>query len=133
MFFGHFWPTYLKVSKFQKQFFLKLHCPKNERNIDKILPYEARAEFCQIFRSFFGQWIFKKKCFWDLLTFTHIIITSVIIFRPHCAWQRKGNLLLTFELFNCLWLTCSVGMYLQSCTALYYHDFDAGVRYFSLS
>ena len=37
--------------------------------LDKILPYEARAEFCQIFRSFFGQWSFKKKCFWDLLTF----------------------------------------------------------------
>ena len=27
---------------------------------DKILPYEARAEFCQIFRSFFGQWSLKK-------------------------------------------------------------------------
>ena len=38
--------------------------------LDKILPYyEARAEFCQIFRSFFGQWSFTKKCFWDLLTF----------------------------------------------------------------
>ena len=30
---------------------------------------EARAEFCQIFRSFFGQWSFKKKCLRDLLTF----------------------------------------------------------------
>ena len=28
-----------------------------------------RAEFCLIFRSYFGQWSFKKKCFWDLLTF----------------------------------------------------------------
>ena len=36
---------------------------------DSILPYEARAEFSQIFRSFFGQWSFKKKFFWDLLTF----------------------------------------------------------------
>ena len=35
--------------------------------LDKILPYEARAEFSQIFRSFFGQWSFKS--FWDLLTF----------------------------------------------------------------
>ena len=24
---------------------------------------------CQIFRSLFGQWSFKKNCFWDLLTF----------------------------------------------------------------
>ena len=31
---------------------------------------EARAEFCQIFRLFFGQWSFKKKCFWDLQTFS---------------------------------------------------------------
>ena len=37
---------------------------------DKILPYEARAEYCLIFHSFFGQWSFKKKCFLDLLTFT---------------------------------------------------------------
>ena len=35
----------VKVSKSQKQFFLKLHCPKN---------YEARAEFCGILRSFFN-------------------------------------------------------------------------------
>ena len=27
--------TFLKVSKFQKQLFFKLHCPKNERNIRK--------------------------------------------------------------------------------------------------
>ena len=33
------------------------------------ISYEARAEFCQIFRSF-GQWSFEKKCFWYLLTFT---------------------------------------------------------------
>ena len=44
----------LKVSKSQKQFFLKHHCPKNERNIRQILPYEARAEFCEIFRSFWA-------------------------------------------------------------------------------
>ena len=32
------------------------------------LPYLHRAEFCQILISF-GQWSFKKNCFWDLLTF----------------------------------------------------------------
>ena len=31
--------------------------------LDKILPYEARAEFYQIFRSFLGQWSFKKDAF----------------------------------------------------------------------
>ena len=30
---------------------------------------KARAEFCLIFRSFFGQWRFKKNWFWDLPTF----------------------------------------------------------------
>ena len=53
----------LKVSKSQKQFFLNLHCPKNERILDKILPFEARSEFCLIFCSFFRQWSFKKKSF----------------------------------------------------------------------
>ena len=31
---------------------------------------DSRAKFCLIFRSFFGQWSFKKNCFWDLPTFT---------------------------------------------------------------
>ena len=30
---------------------------------------DSRAELYLIFRSSFGQWSFKKKCFWDLLTF----------------------------------------------------------------
>ena len=44
----------LKVSKSQKQFFLR---PKNEI-LDKILLYEAKAEFCKIL---FEQWSVKKK------------------------------------------------------------------------
>ena len=55
--------TALKVSKYQKPFFLKLHCQKTNEILDKILLYEARAEFCPIFHSFFGQWSFKKNCF----------------------------------------------------------------------
>ena len=31
---------------------------------------EARADIYQKFRSLFEHWSFKKKCFWDLLTFT---------------------------------------------------------------
>ena len=42
---------------------------KTNEIFDKILAYEARAEFCQIFCLFFGQWSFKEKWFWDLLTF----------------------------------------------------------------
>jgi hypothetical protein len=46
---------------------------KTNEILDKILPHEARSEFCQIFRSFFGQWSFKEKCFWDLMTFWTVI------------------------------------------------------------
>ena len=43
-----------------KQFFLKLQCPKKERNIlDKILLYEARAEFCR----FLGNGVSRKIAF----------------------------------------------------------------------
>ena len=60
----------LKVSKSQKLFSWNSIAKKtNEIFLDKILPYEARAEFCQIFRSVFGQWSFKIKCFSDLLTY----------------------------------------------------------------
>ena len=63
----------VKVGKSKKYFFLKLHCPKTNNILDKILPYEAREEsfsYTYVLCSFFGQWSFKKKCFWDLLTFS---------------------------------------------------------------
>ena len=41
----------------------------------RILAKGHRAEFCQIIRSFFGQWSFKKNCFWDLLTFSSYLMT----------------------------------------------------------
>ena len=31
--------------------------------LKKTLPHEARAKFCQIFRSFFWRWSFKKNAF----------------------------------------------------------------------
>ena len=64
--------------------------------LDKILPYEARAEFCQIFRSFFGQWSFKKNCFWDLLTFNSLISLRHSQYSkdslPPVVWQSQENL-----------------------------------------
>ena len=48
----------LKVSKSQKYFFLKLHCP----NIRQNSALCARAEFCQIFRSFFSRFEFFWNC-----------------------------------------------------------------------
>ena len=51
----------------------------DSRVLDNNLPYEARAEFCQILRSFFEQWSFKKKCFWDLLTFISVNIWYIYL------------------------------------------------------
>ena len=56
-----------KVRKSQKQFFLKLIALKTNKILNKILPYEARAEFCLIFCSFFGAMEFQEKL---LLRFT---------------------------------------------------------------
>ena len=53
--------TPLKVSKSQKQFFLKLHCPKTNEKLDKI--YEARAKFCQIFRLYLANEVSRKMLF----------------------------------------------------------------------
>ena len=57
-----------KISKSQNIFSWNSIAQKMKEKLDKILPYEATAEFCQIFRSFLEQWCFKKKMFWDLLT-----------------------------------------------------------------
>ena len=55
---------FVKVSKSQKHFFLKLHCPKTNEILDKILLYEeARAQFHQIFRSFWDNGVSRKNAF----------------------------------------------------------------------
>ena len=53
--------------------------PKPNKILDTILPYEANAEFCQIFRSFFGQWSYKKIVFVDLLTFTLYVGSAIYL------------------------------------------------------
>ena len=55
----------LKVSKSQKHFFLEIILPESKWNIR-----QNRVEFWQTFCLFIGQWSFKKKCFWDLQTFS---------------------------------------------------------------
>jgi hypothetical protein len=42
----------------------------------KAKTYEARAEFCQIFRSFLGQWSFKENSFCNLLTFNTLYFSG---------------------------------------------------------
>jgi hypothetical protein len=62
----------LKVSKSQKHFFLRLHCPQNERNIKtKFCPMKLRQNFSNI--SFvFGAMEFQEKM---LLRFTDLYST----------------------------------------------------------
>ena len=50
---------WLQVSKSQKYFFLGIPLPKEETKYK--YKTKSRAEFCQIFRSFFGQWHLKKN------------------------------------------------------------------------
>ena len=125
--------TTLKVSKSEKQFFLKLHCPKINLNFWKISALaskmgkikkkcrhfiivnskhplisvkmsvyffvwpilEPRAEIRQNFRSTFGQWSFKKKCFWDLLTFRNILWCVQIVVFKQC--NLMGGICLVFS------------------------------------
>ena len=75
----------LKVSKSQKQFFLKLHCPKNKRNIWQ---NSALASFCVILCLFFGQLSFKKKWFWDILTFNRFYKLRIIWYF-HCKSLKQ--------------------------------------------
>ena len=84
----------VKVSKSQKQFFLKLQFPKMNGILVKILPYEARTEFCQIFCLFFGQWSLKKKCFWHLLTFRGAEMGLVAVLLSPRAMVYKLQLLI---------------------------------------
>ena len=59
----------LKVSKSQKHFFLKLHCPKNEQNICQ---NSALASYGIIFSNIlFVFWAMElqENYFWDLLIF----------------------------------------------------------------
>ena len=110
----------VKVSKSQKHFFLKLHTPKNERNIRQILPYEARAEFCLIFCSCFGQWTFKKNCFRDLLTFsmTELKVLVILMSSFHCKYLMQtwffSSKKIQFSLRKIIWRSIDFGTYLKS-------------------
>ena len=54
--------------------------------------------FCKIFSSFFGQWSFRKKCFWDLLTFSIPVIICdggaygcAVDFFKKSSWSSDRN------------------------------------------
>ena len=93
---GFYWAC-IKVSKSQKHFLQKLQ--KTNKTFYKILPLLHRAEFLLLFCLFYVQWIFKKKCFWDLLTFIHGIYRSPIkIF--HTIFKSQLHILDGKNLFS---------------------------------
>ena len=53
---------------------------------------EARVEILQKFGLLFGQWSFKKNCFWDFLTFNKRQINWVI-------WSYFCRILRIYELY----------------------------------
>ena len=71
----------LKVSKSQKHFLLKLHCPKKgKKYLTKFCPMKLGQNFVKYFVHFLGNGVSRKKCFWDLLTFTDLLFI-INIFR----------------------------------------------------
>ena len=52
-----------KGQKISKAFFLKLHCPKTNEVLDKIMSYEARAELFKYFFHFGGNGVSRKNPF----------------------------------------------------------------------
>ena len=53
----------VSVLNLKSNFSLNPIAQKTNKILDKMLPYEARAEFRQIFCSFLGQCSFKKVAF----------------------------------------------------------------------
>ena len=82
----------LKVSKYQKHFFLKLHCPKKwTKYLKQIQPYLHRVKFCLIFCLFFWAMEFQEKL---LLRFTD--------------YYKDQN-----SLFTTVWVTISLYFHLK--------------------
>ena len=69
----------------QKHFFLELHYPKKTNEIlDKILPYEARAKFCQIHISFiFGAMEFQEKLLLGFTDLYHVFSSRESMYLDH--------------------------------------------------
>ena len=91
-------PLRKKRTKYETKF-----CPSN------------RVEFCQIFRPFFAQWSFKKKCFWDLLTFNPQ--DSILYLVNNCLGWKGANiktLWLHFSHFVCHRFSKDINSFFQS-------------------
>ena len=70
----------LKVSKSQKQFLLKLYCPKNERNIRQNSVLWSLSTISLVFWAFF----------WDLLTFVQATIQQNTCYLFKCFYLISG-------------------------------------------
>ena len=73
----------LKVSKYQKHFFLKLHCPKKwMKNSTKFCPTKlnkANVEFVQYFVRFLDNGVSKRKAFEIYWPLVHTIAIGAVV------------------------------------------------------
>ena len=60
----------------------------SQKQTKYLTEFYPRAKFWLIFRSVFGQWSFKKKCFWDLLTFSISSVCTLVSVR---LWNFKDG------------------------------------------
>ena len=84
--------------------------------------------------SFLGQWSFKKKCFWDLLTFkrTQIsILCSFLVFFWFC-FLSVFFLCCCFWLFWCFWviLVYILLVYIQNTLGYFWNTLGILLEYF---
>ena len=97
----------INVSKSQKHFLLKLHCPKNEWNIWKNSALRSRGRMLSKISLVFWAIQFEEKYFWDLLTFSRCIflilrVCMYVYYVPtytlHVLYTVNIRLKLTYEL-----------------------------------
>ena len=84
-----------------------------------------------IFWYFGGQWIFKKNCFWDLLTFRFIIIFKLFLYSTTDIHMLVGNytMVFTFFLHNLVNLVLCTGRCNPTQPNPYFDNFEVKIRF----
>ena len=97
---------------------------KTNKILDKILPYQARAQFCQIFRSFFGHLRFtvlylEAQCAFEFNNFEFVISYDTIylhfiqIFPYEHALQLKYGFLKKSFSYECTFVIAFGSIWLR--------------------
>ena len=76
----------IKVSKSQKHFFLKLHCPNFFLYLTRFCPSFIGQNFVKYFVWCLGNGV-SINCFWDLLNFNFRLIITIIPIPIKSVWE----------------------------------------------